>query len=1052
VTNNGALVFNRSDAVSFNGDIDGSGSLTKSGAGTLTLTGTNTYSGATTVSGGTLAMNGSLTNSAVTVNSGGTLGGSGNISGAMMVNSGGTLAPGNSPGLLTVGSLTLDADSLLNFELGDPAGVAGTDSDLVAVTGNLTLAGKLQVTPLTGFGAGSYRLFNYGGTLTDNGATFDTMPVAYDYSLNTATANQVNLAVTAATAQYWNGANVTPQHVAQGSGGSGAWDGATTNWTNAAGNGSGAHPIAPNLPAIFAGTAGTVTIANGFIASTPALSFLTDGYLLDADGTGALELTGAATVEVLPSNVSTTIAAPITGTAGLAKSGAGTLTLTGANSYTGGTTVTAGTLQVGAGGTAGSLTGNVTNNGALVFNRSDAASFNGDIDGTGSLTQSGAGTLTLTGANSYTGGTTVTAGTLQIGVGGTVGSLTGNVTNNGALVFNRSDAVSFNGDIDGTGSLTKTGAGTLTLTGANTYTGGTTISAGKLAVNGSLTNSAVTVNSGGTLGGSGNIGDTVTVNSGGTLAPGNSIGTSTVTGDFTLDSGATLEVELKSGGNTAGTHNDHVNVSGTATIADGAKLHVTPEATADKTTNPGYAANTQYTILTAGGGLTVNGAQVVADDYPYLNFTASHDSTRYYLTSALAAVPGPSPDPTPDPTPEPTPDLTPGPSIETFRLPGMSPNQGHVADAAFRLGAGNPLYDRLLNLTSGQVDSAFDSLFGTSHVFAASLAFSAACEFHDLLGQRLNGSGGAFDTAHFGGGNLSGVRFAYAGDRQASLFDSASGPEAREGFWMRALASKGRIDGDGNGPGADTSAAGLALGADREINPETRVGLAFAYTRSAADPRSAREDVEVTSYQLAAYGRWQGEAAYLNSSLSFGRHRTESRRDIVVMSERAEAAYDADSLSLSLETGRPLFYGPAVLTPYFGLEAAVVDREGFTEKGSNAALQVQGRRDESLRTRAGLRYQWQGARFQPTVDLAWVHEFGDRRSSLDAAFASAPAATRFATNGPELDRDRLAVGVGFTAWSGRLGGSNARVSVGYRGEFAGNGRDHSLGAEVRWVW
>jgi len=61
-----------------------------------------------------------------------------------------------------------------------------------------------------------------------------------------------------------------------------------------------------------------------------------------------------------------------------------------------------------------------------------------------------------------------------------------------------------------------------------------------------------------------------------------------------------------------------------------------------------------------------------------------------------------------------------------------------------------------------------------------------------------------------------------------------------------------------------------------------RVGLAFAYTRSAAESCGTRADVEVKSYQLAAYGRWQGEAAYVNFSLGFGRHRTESRRDIAI--------------------------------------------------------------------------------------------------------------------------------------------------------------------------
>ena len=74
----------------------------------------------------------------------------------------------------------------------------------------------------------------------------------------------------------------------------------------------------------------------------------------------------------------------------------------------------------------------------------------------------------LTGANTYTGGTTINAGTLQIGDGGTGGSIVGDVVNNARLAFNRSDAYAFGGAISGTGSLQQSGTGTTVLTGANT--------------------------------------------------------------------------------------------------------------------------------------------------------------------------------------------------------------------------------------------------------------------------------------------------------------------------------------------------------------------------------------------------------------------------------------------------------------------------------------------------------------------------------------------------------------------------------------------------------
>ena len=163
----------------------------------------------------------------------------------------------------------------------------------------------------------------------------------------------------------------------------------------------------------------------------------------------------------------------------------GGVILAAGNTYSGETRILSGaSLMVGNGGTSGSLgTGAVANEGTLAFNRTDSVTAANAISGTGSLIQKGSGELALTGNNSYSGTTTIAAGTLTIGNGGTSGSLgAGAVVNNGVLAFNRSDSVALNTNVSGTGSLVKNGSGTLTIQKMLSYTGGTTVNKGVLVV------------------------------------------------------------------------------------------------------------------------------------------------------------------------------------------------------------------------------------------------------------------------------------------------------------------------------------------------------------------------------------------------------------------------------------------------------------------------------------------------------------------------------------------------------------------------------------------
>ena len=257
-----------------------------------------------------------------------------------------------------------------------------------------------------------------------------------------------------------------------GGGGSGGGPSNPGNFVKGGDGGSGIVIIRYSGPSVGA-IGGTVTRGSGTAAGSTLHTFTTPG-------TSAFNL---GTVD-FNQRLGATLTGTISGASGsVTYNGPGRLALAADNSYAGTTTISAGTLIAGDGGTTGSLgAGAVTNNAALGFNRSDSVTVANAISGTGSLTQEGVGTMVLTGSNTYSGATAITAGTLQVGDGGTAGTLggTGTVTNDGTLAMNRSDAVMFGRPITGAGGFRQLGTGTTTLTGANSYTGGTVVAAGRL--------------------------------------------------------------------------------------------------------------------------------------------------------------------------------------------------------------------------------------------------------------------------------------------------------------------------------------------------------------------------------------------------------------------------------------------------------------------------------------------------------------------------------------------------------------------------------------------
>ena len=346
--------------------------VTKIGTGTFTVSGNSPHTAATTVNAGALVgvTGGSFSNSPVTVNTGATNGVSVTIAG----------------GQWTCTNLTYAAAgteyALFAFGANTPSTTVAPLQVLNSVTNNGTL--NIIITGSSLMTNGTYPLISYGGT---NAGTFPTAPLSLPL--------YVSGIITNDTANKWIAlivTNVATPPALVWSAGTGAWDFSSLNWTNAAGA---TVAWADTNAALLDDTASgvgpfTVTLTTNVAPVGVTFSNLTKDYTLT--GTGG-----------------------ITGNHTLTKAGAGTLTIANSNTFAGATTISAGTLSLGNGGTAGTLANMaIVDNGALVINHSDAVAISSIISGTGSFTNAGGGTTTVSVTNTYAGNTTVKAGTLQM--------------------------------------------------------------------------------------------------------------------------------------------------------------------------------------------------------------------------------------------------------------------------------------------------------------------------------------------------------------------------------------------------------------------------------------------------------------------------------------------------------------------------------------------------------------------------------------------------------------------------------------------------------------
>ncbi|GLQ07485.1 autotransporter family protein [Sneathiella chinensis] len=680
------------------------------------------------------------------------------------------------------------------------------------------------------------------------------------------------------------------------------------------------------------------------------------------------------------------------------KTGASNWTLTGSGAQD--WTVLGGTLT----GNSISLQGDITNDATVIFDQTVDGSYGGTLSGIGVAVKTGPANLTLTGLTDQN--WTLMGGTLT----GDSASLQGDVANNASLVFNQTFDGIYDGTIGGNGRVTKDGSGTLTLTGTHVYSGGTHIEEGTLLVNGSLAGQTI-IHNDGTLGGTGSVGSVAT--NGGTLAPGNGIGTLTVNGNVDFSNGGTFAVDIDPAG-----VSDRLEVTGTATLTGG--------TVAVKAGAGNYAPDTTYTILSAGGELGGSQFNTITSDLAFLDPTLSYNANDVLLTLTE--------------------------NDRTFEDEADTPNQTGLA-GILQENRDNPAFKRLvgnlLQLNSAGAKKAYKSLSGQQHSHLPGLSRPARQSFQNQISNRLGGRSSQPGTnslaAAFDGND------SWSQSVADAVQAASSATERNSRIWVRGYGGFGDIDGDANVDGADYVYGGAAVGADTEIWQNLIAGGALSYTRTHA---SSNGDTDVDSYQMAAYGRFQPNAFYLDGMVGGGLHKTDASRRIVVgtLTDTAHADYNSVGLNAGFEAGYDLTPGQGViLTPYAALHYGWLKRDSFTETGAGAAnLTINSDASDSLRSTLGGRVGYvfntpEGTTIATRVEAAWLHEYKDTGSEINAAFAAAPN-SGFRIEGADTDRNSARIGAGVTVGLS----SDVDLDLSYQGDLSATETAHALSVTARW--
>jgi len=1054
-------------AANLTGAITGVGSLVKNGAGTLTVTGNNTFSGGTTVNAGTLQGNTTSLRNAIVNNSAvifdqtatgtyaGAMSGTGSLtkigtgnltlSGANTYSGGTTVTAGTLTGSSTSlqGSIVNNASVVFNQAAAGTYAGTMSGTGLLAKTGagTLTLTGANTYTGGTTVSAGTLQgnTTSLQGNIANNAAVVFYQAAAGTYAsvlsgtgsltktgTGTLTLTGIN---SYAGGSNFNGGTIAVASDAQLGTGNLTFNGGALQTTAAFNSaetvsllGVGTidtNSFVANLTGVISGAGSLVKNGAGVLTLTGVNTY-TGGTAVNAgtlqgDST-SLQGNIANNAAVVFDQASTgTYAAAMSGTGLLIKSNSGTLILTGSNTYSGGTIINGGALQ----GDSTSLQGDIANNAAVIFDQSGAGTFGGMISGIGSLTKNNAGTLILTGANTYSGSTIVNGGTLQ----GTTISLQGDIANNASVVFDQTTAGTYAGAMSGSGTLTKLGTGNLTIGGVNTFSGPTSVNAGTLTVLGSMT-SEIALASGATLTGTGIVGG-ISAAAGSIVAPGSTQSTLTANGSYTHSDGAIFRVHADATGASS-----RLNVNGAATLAGG---------TVDVQAEDGnYAPATRYTILNASAGVGGMFGSVTSN-LAFLTPTLAYDPTNVFLTLARNDI--------------------------DFAAVALTPNQRQVSNALDQATAANAagdiavVIDAVSALSAPQARSAYESMGGLLHTLLPTIGISDVNQFNRATVSRLRArTDGTTGT----GLAWSGIKLASAPaphSDASALFASSSGMRgtsdtASRNVWLSGYGLDGDLDGDASSGKYDYRISGFIVGIDTEIDRHWTAGLSAAYSdwRLRNDGRGDRSDAK--AYRIGAYGRFSDGPIGFDGVVGYGKVDYETDRRIVfgTINRTAHADYDGDQLTASLVGRYRIEYGHYGVEPFAALQYVRESQDDFVEAGADSInLAVAGRTLKSTRGTLGARversFDAAGGKSLVEIRAGYSREFSGV-PSINTSFVGDPTRTGVSIIAENFDRDSWLAGAGVSFAPKK----NLTLYLDVNGDFQSQGTLLSVMGGLRLAW